>query len=62
MLTIGPPRPGDAVDPTLTPEEIAALFRVSPKTVRRWARTGKLPGLRASDVRKLIEPANDRTA
>lgn len=30
----------------LTPAEVAALFRVDPKTVTRWARAGKLNSLR----------------
>ena len=30
------------VDPLLTPAEVAALFRVDPKTVTRWAKAGKL--------------------
>jgi excisionase family DNA binding protein len=30
----------------LTPAEVAAMFRVSPKTVTRWARAGKLTALR----------------
>lgn len=30
----------------LTPGEVAKLFRVDPKTVTRWARTGKLASLR----------------
>ncbi len=30
----------------LTPAEVAALFRVDPKTVTRWAKTGKLTSLR----------------
>lgn len=30
----------------LTPAEVAALFRVDPKTVTRWARAGKLTSLR----------------
>jgi len=30
----------------LTPAEVAALFRVDPKTVTRWARAGKLASLR----------------
>ncbi len=34
---------GDAL---LTPAEVAALFRVDPKTVTRWARAGKLTSLR----------------
>jgi excisionase family DNA binding protein len=30
----------------LTPAEVAALFGVDPKTVTRWARTGKLSAIR----------------
>jgi excisionase family DNA binding protein len=30
----------------LTPAEVAALFRVNPKTVTRWARAGKLNAIR----------------
>jgi len=30
----------------LTPAEVAALFRVDPKTVTRWARAGKLRSIR----------------
>lgn len=30
----------------LTPAEVAALFRVDPKTVTRWARSGKLSAIR----------------
>jgi excisionase family DNA binding protein len=32
--------------PLLTPAEVAALFRVDPKTVTRWAQQGKLPSIR----------------
>jgi excisionase family DNA binding protein len=48
----------------LTPAEVATLFRVSPKTVTRWARSGKLTALRtlgghrrfrASEVKDLLE-------
>jgi excisionase family DNA binding protein len=51
---------GDAL---LTPAEVAALFRVDPKTVTRWARAGKLTSLRTlgghrryreSEVRSLL--------
>ena len=47
----------------LTPAEVAAIFRVDPKTVTRWANTGKLTSLRTlgghrryreSEVRKLL--------
>lgn len=30
----------------LTPSEVAALFRVNPKTVTRWAKAGKLTPIR----------------
>ena len=30
----------------LTPAEVAALFRVDPKTVTRWAQAGKLTAIR----------------
>ena len=30
----------------LTPAEVAALFRVDPKTVTRWAQAGKLTSIR----------------
>lgn len=52
------------VDRLLKPSEVAQLFRVDPKTVGRWARSGKLPYIktigghrrfRESDVRKLLE-------
>ncbi len=48
----------------LTPGEVAVMFRVSPKTVTRWARAGKIPAIRtvgghrrfrASDVRRFVE-------
>ena len=37
------PEPSDRL---LTPTEVAALFRVDPKTVTRWARAGKLSSIR----------------
>ena len=51
-------------DALLTPAEVAALFRVNPKTVTRWARAGKISAVRtlgghrryrASEVRRLLE-------
>lgn len=30
-------------DELLTPAEVAAIFRVDPKTVTRWSQAGKLP-------------------
>ena len=47
----------------LTPAEVAAIFRVDPKTVTRWANSGKLTSLRTlgghrryreSEVRSLL--------
>jgi excisionase family DNA binding protein len=51
------------VEPLLTPQEVATMFRVDPKTVTRWARAGKLTSLRTlgghrryreSEVRALL--------
>jgi len=48
----------------LTPSEVAALFRVDPKTVTRWAKAGKLNSIRtlgghrryrASEVHALLD-------
>ena len=36
----------NAPDPLLTPAEVAAMFRVNPKTVTRWARAGKITAIR----------------
>jgi len=33
-------------DALLTPAEVASLFRVTPKTITRWAEAGKLPAIR----------------
>ena len=33
-------------DKLLTPAEVARMFRVNPKTVTRWARSGKLSAVR----------------
>lgn len=39
-------RPQPDTDPLLTPAEVAAMFRVDPKTVTRWAKAGKLSAVR----------------
>ena len=53
-----------APDALLTPAEVAALFRVNPKTVTRWARAGKITAIRtlgghrrfrASEIRRCLE-------
>ncbi len=54
----------DAPETLLTPSEVAALFRVNPKTVTRWARSGKLTAIRtlgghrrfkASEIRRCLD-------
>lgn len=51
-------------DTLLTPAEVAALFRVNPKTVTRWARAGKITAIRtlgghrrfrASEIRRCLD-------
>lgn len=55
---------GPDAEHLLTPSEVAALFRVDPKTVTRWAKAGKLTSIRtlgghrryrASEVHALLE-------
>jgi len=50
-------------DRLMTPGEVANLFRVDPKTVSRWAISGRIPSLRTpgghrrfreTDVRALL--------
>ena len=55
----------------LTPAEVASLFRVDPKTVTRWAKSGKLTSIRTlgghrrykeSEVKALLSAkTNDST-
>jgi len=55
---------GSEAEPLLTPAEVAAMFRVDPKTVTRWAQAGKLTAIRTlgghrryreEEVRRLLE-------
>jgi excisionase family DNA binding protein len=55
-------------DALLTPSEVAAMFRVNPKTVTRWARAGKISAIRtlgghrrfrASEIRQFLEQVED---
>jgi len=39
-------RDGSERDDLLTPNEVAAIFRVNPKTVTRWAQSGKISAIR----------------
>ena len=59
-----------APDTLLTPAEVAALFRVNPKTVTRWARAGKVTAVRtlgghrrfrASEIRRALAQAETET-
>jgi excisionase family DNA binding protein len=52
----------------LTPSEVAAMFRVNPKTVTRWARAGKISAIRtlgghrrfkASEIRKFLDQVDE---
>jgi excisionase family DNA binding protein len=54
----------------LTPAEVAALFRVDPKTVTRWAKAGKLTSIRTlgghrrykeSEVKALLKSISSNT-
>ena len=58
-------------DSLLTPAEVAALFRVDPKTVTRWAKAGKLSSIRtlgghrryrADEVRRFLDGARQSGA
>lgn len=64
--TIGGCMKSQKDDSLLTPAEVAALFRVDPKTVTRWAKAGKLSSIRtlgghrryrADEVRKFLDGA-----
>lgn len=35
-----------AIEPMLTPQEVATMFRVDPKTVTRWAVAGRITSIR----------------
>jgi excisionase family DNA binding protein len=37
---------GPDIENLLTPAEVATMFRVDPKTVTRWAKSGKLTSIR----------------
>jgi excisionase family DNA binding protein len=61
MATVSTQKSGEKL---LTPAEVAALFRVDPKTVTRWAKAGKLSSIRTlgghrryweNEVRGLLE-------
>jgi excisionase family DNA binding protein len=52
----------------LTPGEVAVMFRVNPKTVTRWARSGRISAIRtigghrrfrATEIQRFLEDAQD---
>ena len=63
--------PADRIDSEvlMTPAEVAAIFRVDPKTVTRWAKSGKLTAIRTlgghrryrqSEVQDLLKQNDSR--
>jgi excisionase family DNA binding protein len=70
MQSPAPTLPARA-EPLLTPQEVATLFRVDPKTVTRWARSGRIhaiktPGghrrYRESEIRDLLQGGEEPDA
>jgi excisionase family DNA binding protein len=68
--TIDPMEPTPEPEELLTPSEVAAMFRVNPKTVTRWARSGKISAIRtlgghrrfrATEIRKFLEQVEEGT-
>ena len=62
--------PAPEPEQLLTPSEVAAMFRVNPKTVTRWARAGKISAIRtlgghrrfkASEIQKFLEQVDEST-
>jgi len=60
--------PNPDQDALLTPSEVAAMFRVNPKTVTRWARAGKISAIRtlgghrrfrAAEIKKFLEQVEE---
>ena len=61
----------DGSEVLLTPGEVAVIFRVDPKTVTRWAKSGKLTAIRTlgghrrfrqSEVKNLLERQREKGA
>lgn len=58
----------DTTDRLLTPAEVAAVFRVHPKTATRWAAAGRISSLRTpgghcrfreSEIRALLDDVEE---
>lgn len=63
--------PIEDAEPLLTPQEVATAFRCDPKTVTRWADTGKLTTIRTpgghrrylkAEVMALLQPVRESKA
>lgn len=63
-MTVPAPVPRTDDERLFTPGEVAALFRVDPKTVTRWAAAGRIASIRTpgghrrfreSEVKRLLE-------
>jgi len=61
---------GSEQEVLLTPAEVATLFRVDPKTVTRWAKSGKLTSIRTlgghrrykeSEVKALLQKTTTKS-
>ncbi len=50
----------DTTERLLTPGEVAAMFRVDPKTVNRWARMGRLDSVRTPSGQRRYREAEVR--
>jgi excisionase family DNA binding protein len=51
----------DHTERLLTPGEVAALFRVDPKTVTRWASAGRIGSIRTPGGHRRFREAEVRT-
>jgi excisionase family DNA binding protein len=65
-----PQNPAPEPEQLLTPSEVAAMFRVNPKTVTRWARAGKISAIRtlgghrrfrATEIQAFLDQVDERT-
>lgn len=63
------PCPGRRDEDLLTPGEFANLMRVDPKTVGRWAKTGRIAAIRTigghrrfrvSDIRNMVREGREQ--
>ncbi|MER7207670.1 BldC family transcriptional regulator [Streptosporangium sp. NPDC000239] len=56
-FTTGP----DTTERLLTPGEVARIFGVDPKTVNRWALTGRIPSVRTPSRQRRYRESDIRT-